>query len=195
MSMDRRNLGYVPLRDAIDRLFAGSVITPQVFGQESFPQADLYTTEDDVVVCMSIPGANPDDIHISVTGDTVTISGEVRHEHGNMPQTQQGQAQQGQGQQVQQGRQRQGHKVYYQEIWAGRFQRSFSLPIQVDADKANASFENGILTLSLPKAEATRPRKIQVQSRQTVQGQTAQQGGSGQGGSGQAENVPVSGSE
>jgi HSP20 family protein len=178
-------MGYVPLRDAIDRLFAGSVITPQVFGQESFPQADLYTTEDDVVVCMSIPGANPDDIQISVTGDTVTISGEVRHEHSNMPQ-----AQQGQSQQAQQGRQRQGHQVYYQEIWSGRFQRSFSLPIQVDADKANASFENGILTLTLPKAEATKPRKIQVQPRQTVQGQTAQQSGSTQ-----VENVPVSGGQ
>jgi HSP20 family protein len=188
MSIDRRNMGYVPLRDAIDRLFAGSVITPQVFGQESFPQADLYTTEDDVVVCMSIPGANPDDIQISVTGDTVTIAGEVRHEHSNMPQAQQ--SPQGQGQQAQQGRQRQGHQVYYQEIWSGRFQRSFGLPIQVDADKANASFENGILTLTLPKAEATKPRKIQVQSRQTVQGQTGRQGGSGQ-----SENVPVSGSE
>jgi HSP20 family protein len=184
-------MGYMPLRDAIDRLFAGSVITPQVFGQEGVPQADLYTTDDDVVVCMSIPGANPDDIQISVTGDTVTIAGEVRHEHGNMPQGQQGQAQQGQAQQgqVQQGRQRSGHQVYYQEIWSGRFQRSFTLPIQVDADKANATFENGILTLTLPKAEATRPRKIQVQPRQTVQGQTSQQSGSGI----QKENVPVSG--
>jgi HSP20 family protein len=176
-------MGYMPLRDAIDRLFAGSVITPQVFGQEGFPQADLYTTDDDVVVCMSLPGAKPDDIQISVTGDTVTISGEVRHEHGNLPQTQQGQ-----GQQSQQGRQRQGHQLYYQEIWSGRFQRSFSLPIQVDADKANAAFENGILTLTLPKAEATKPRKIQVQSGQTVQGRTGQQTS----GQIQKENVPVS---
>ena len=163
MAMDRwrRAGGYLPLRDAIDQLFEGSFTTPQLLGsQGGFPPVDLYVTDDDVVLEMAVPGAAPDDINISVTGDTVSVSGEVRN-----PQQQRGHA-------------------YLDEIWRGRFQRSFTLPIQVDADKAEASFENGLLELRLPKSEATRPRRVQVGSRQqTIQGETGQ--------SSQSESVPV----
>ena len=153
MAIDRgrRAGGYLPLRDAMERLFEGSVITPQVLaGQGAFPQVDVYLTEDSIVIEMAVPGANPDAINISVSGDTVTLSGEVSHPHS----TQKGQA-------------------YLEEIWRGKFQRSFTLPIQVDADKAEATFSNGILELILPKSEATRPRKIQVkQGQQTLQGES-----------------------
>ena len=156
MAMDRRRRGggYLPLRDAIDQLFEGSFTTPQLLGaQGGFPPVDLYVTDDDVVLEMAVPGATSDDINISVTGDTVSVSGEVRS-----PQQQRGHA-------------------YLDEIWRGRFQRSFTLPIQVDADKAEATFENGLLELRLPKSEATRPRKIQVGSRQqTIQGESSQSG-------------------
>lgn len=170
MAMDRRRRsgGYLPLRDAIDQLFEGSFITPQVFSaQGANTPVDLYVTEDDVVIDMAVPGANPDDISISVTGDTVTVSGEIKR-----PQ-QKGQA-------------------YVEEIWEGRFQRSFQLPIQVDANSADASFHNGILTLRLPKSEATKPRKIQVrqqQPQQTIQGESSR---SSQG-STETETVPVQG--
>jgi len=168
MGIDRRRRqgGYLPLRDAIDQLFEGSFITPQVFsGQAGNTPVDLYVTEEDVVVDMAVPGANPDDINISVTGDTVTVGGEIkRPEHKGQP--------------------------YLEEIFEGRFQRSFSLPIQVDANGAEASFHNGILTLRLPKSEATRPRRIQVRQQQpTIQGQSGQ---SSQG-STQSETVPVRG--
>jgi HSP20 family protein len=113
---------------------------------------------------MAIPGANPDEINVSVTGDTVTVSGEIKRERH---------AQKGQ--------------PYFQEIWQGQFQRSFQLPVQVDANKAEASFENGILTLTLPKSEETRPRKIQVKQQQTIQGQQSGQTGS------ERETVPVQG--
>ena len=178
MGIDRRQMtGYLPLRDAIDRLFAGSVISPDYFGtgtQGGFPPTNMHITDDDVVVTMAVPGAKPDDIQVSVTGDTVTASGEIRREEHGPSGQQQGQ---GRGQ------------TYFEEIWHGRFQRSFTLPIQVDADKATASFENGILRLTLPKAEATKPRKIQVNQRQTIEGQ----GQSGQQSQGnvQTETVPV----
>jgi HSP20 family protein len=131
---------YVPLRDAIDQLFEGSFITPQLMaGHQAFPPVDVHLTEDDLVLEMAVPGAQPDDINISVTGETVTVTGEIKREqHGQK------------GQQL------------AEEIWRGRFQRSFQVPIQVDANKAEASFENGILTLMLPKSEANKPRKIQI---------------------------------
>ena len=166
MAIDRNRRsqgGYVPLRTAIDQLFEGSFLNPQMFGtQAGFPQTDVHVSENDVTVEMAVPGANPNDINIQVTGDTVTISGEVKgHQEGQKGQT------------------------YVQEIWQGRFQRSFTLPVEVDANKAEANYENGILTLTLPKSESTKPRKIQVKSQHTVQGQTV--GGT------QQETVPVQG--
>jgi HSP20 family protein len=143
MGIDRRYISgtYLPLRDAIDRLMEGSVIAPGTFGSGGFPPADIYVTEDAVVVEMAIPGVNPDDLNISVTGDNVSISGEVKHQH----QGQKGQA-------------------ILSEVWRGKFQRAFTVPVEVDAGKADASYENGLLILTLPKSEATKPRKIQVKS-------------------------------
>lgn len=146
----RRVIGeHLPLRDVMERLFEGSFVTPQsVAGQGAFPPVDLSMTDDDVIVKLAVPGARQDDFSISVSGDTVTIVGEVKLEpHGEK------------------------EHAYILEIWQGKFQRSFRLPIQVDADKAEASFEQGILTLHLPKAEATKLRKIQIGKRHAVSGQ------------------------
>jgi HSP20 family protein len=141
MSIDRRYTGgYLPLREAMERLFEGSIIGPQFISQGGFPPADLFMTQDNVVIEMAIPGAKPDDINVSVTGDSVTISGEIAHERHT-----------GQGQQA-----------YIEELWRGKFQRTFTLPTRVDANKAAADVEHGVLTLTLPKSEATRPRRIQV---------------------------------
>lgn len=170
MAIDRRQTGnYLPLRDAMERLFAGSFIAPQSF-EGAFPQTDVSVTDDDVVVCMAIPGAKPDDINVSVTGDTVTINGEVKHSHKSGGK---------------------GSQTLISEIWSGQFHRSFTLPIAVDADKAEASFENGILTVTIPKSAATKPRKIQVkQQQQPLEGQTGQ---SGRQSSVQKEEIPVHG--
>jgi HSP20 family protein len=143
---------YVPLRDAIDQLFSGSFISPQMMsGQGGFPPANLRVTDDNVEIEMALAGANPEDVTISVSGDTVTISGEVtREQHDTKGRT------------------------YVEEIWVGSFQRSFTLPFPVDVDKANASFENGMLGLTLPKSEAARPRKVEVKTQRTIQGQKQQ---------------------
>src|SRR5690348_6224453 len=105
MGIDRRRFGggYLPLRDVIDQLFEGSVISPAMLGgQGGFPPVDMHVTDDDVVLEMAIPGAKPDNIDVSVTGDTVTISGEVtRREFAEKTQH------------------------FHDEIWRGRFQRSF----------------------------------------------------------------------
>jgi HSP20 family protein len=148
MAMDRRRIraGYVPLRDAIDQLFEGSFITPGSFsGQSGHPAVDLYVSDDDVVLEMALPGADPDDINVSVTGDTVTLSGEVKRLQ-----------------------RREKSQSFLDEIWEGKFQRSFQLPVRVDANAADASYNNGILVLRLPKSEATKPRKIQVKQQQSA---------------------------
>lgn len=196
MAIDRGrgdDFGYLPLRVALDRLFEGSFISPQSFGGGSsgrFPPADLFTTENDVVLKMAVPGANPEDINVSVTGDTVTVSGHMHHEHHTgAPSSGQTSGQTSQGAQGQtggqQGQNRPGHQHFIEEIWQGSFQRTFTLPIEVDANKANAGYHNGILTLILPKSEATKPRKIQVQPGQSQISQ-------GQGGRNvQTEKVPI----
>jgi HSP20 family protein len=144
MGIDRRRSGsnYLSLRDAMNSLFESSYITPRMFGEQSFfPTLNLHATDDDVVAEIAIPGANPDSINISVSGESVTVSGEVK------------------------GSQRKGRgQTYIQENWEGQFQRSFTVPYQVDSDAATASFENGVLCLTLPKAAAIKPRKIQVTS-------------------------------
>lgn len=166
MGLDRRRMtsSYFPLRDAIDRLFENSVIAPQGFTEQfGFPTAKVRATDDDVVVEMAVPGAKPDDINVSVTGDTVSISGEVKRE-----------------QHEQKG------QTYLDELFQGQFQRSFTLPFPVNADNASATFENGMLKLTLPKSEVVKPRKIQVSRQSTIEGQSQQQEGQVQ-----RETVPV----
>lgn len=169
MAIDRRNTGgFMPLRDAMDRLFAESFITP-TGTSGGWPPADLYTNDNDVVVEMSVPGANPDDIHVSVTGDSLTVSGDINREHQT----------------------KKGQEPYIHEIWHGKFQRSFTLPTEVDSNKADATFHNGILVVTMPKSEATKPRKIEVKAgqgkQQTIEGKASQTGQSNL----QTEQVPV----
>jgi HSP20 family protein len=143
---------YLPLRDAIDRLFEGSFISPQMMGgQGGFPPANVHVTDDDVVIEMAVAGAKPEDITISITGDTVTISGEVTREE-----------------------QHKKGQTYTEEIFVGSFQRSFTLPFPADVNNANASFENGMLKLTLPKSEAAKPRKVQVRHKRSLEGQAKQ---------------------
>lgn len=167
MSIDRRRTagGFVPLRDAIDQLFEGSFIAPNEMGN-GFPHSDMHVTENDVIVHMAIPGASPDDIAISVTGDILTVSGEVRRKQET-----------------------ERRHAYMEEIWRGRFQRSFGLPMQVDPNRADATFENGILTLTLPRAEATKPRRIQVRGAGSTIDGTSSQGSSSE--QGKTEHIEV----
>jgi HSP20 family protein len=102
----------------------------------------MYQTQDDIVVKAAIPGVKPDDINISVTGDILTIKGELKQEE-----------------KIEEG------GYLRQERRFGQFCREFSLPTQVSADKAKAEFEHGVLTLRLPKAEAVKPKSITVKAK------------------------------
>ena len=134
----------VSLRDAVNRLFEDSFIRPGAWplpfdgGNFSVP-ADVIETKDNVVVKMSAPGVKPEDIDISVVGDTLTIKGETKSEE-----------------QVEEG------SYIRKERRFGSYQRTLSLPASVTSDKAKAEFENGVLTLTLPKSEAAKPKSIKV---------------------------------
>jgi HSP20 family protein len=138
------------LRDAMDRLFEDSFVRPGYSrgepGIATLP-IDMYQTTDDVVVKAALPGFKPEEVDISITGDTVTIKGEHKEE-----------------QEVK------DEDYFYKERRYGTFSRSVTLPVQVKSDKAEAVFENGILTLTLPKAEAVKPKQIKVKAKAMLEG-------------------------
>jgi HSP20 family protein len=136
----------VTLRDAMDRLFDDAFTRPWSLtdGRRGMglPAVDLYQTDDDVVVKMSVPGIKPEDVQISVTGDTLSIKGELKEESDNK------------------------QKAYHirEQRW-GSFERTLTLPTDVKADKAQAEFENGVLTITLPKAEEVKPKTITLKAK------------------------------
>lgn len=131
----------VSLRDAVNSLLAESFVRPgqPAGGTPATLAVDVSETEGDYVVKASMPGIKPDDVQITVQGDTVTIRGESQAEE-----------------------EQQGETYHVRERRFGSVQRSFSFPSPVDADKASAAFEHGVLTLTLPKAESARPKQIRI---------------------------------
>jgi HSP20 family protein len=133
----------VKMSDAMDRLF------DNIYGHgwrvsDSFdvPAVDLYQTENEVVVKVSLPGMKAEDIQISVVSDVLTLQGETRMEE-----------------EIKEA------SYHIRERRNGTFSRSIQLPAPVQSDKAKAEFENGVLTLTLPKAEEIRPKTITVKAK------------------------------
>ena len=118
---------------------------------------DVYATEDAAVIIAAVPGLRPEDLELTVHQDTVSLSGTI----GNVADTEEAK----------------GATWYVHELWSGQFRRGFTLPFAVDADRAEASFDQGILKVVLPKAETAKPKKI------AIGGTTTQAIGSGNEGS------------
>ena len=103
---------------------------------------DLWETKDAYQLRADLPGVKADDLEINATSDSISISGGVKD----------------QAEVTEDGWLRQEQRV-------GKFQRAFSLPIAIDPARVEATFENGVLSLVLPKAEGTKPRMIKVNAR------------------------------
>jgi HSP20 family protein len=135
------------LRSTFDRLFDD--VRPFRIGggdESNYFPVDLVETGDDIVVKASLPGVKPEDIDISVTGQVLTLKGESREDK------------------------EENEKGYYRrERRHGTFVRQFSLPTEVDSQKAQATFENGVLRLSLPKADQAKPKTIKVNATSTLE--------------------------
>ncbi len=101
---------------------------------------DVYSTANELVIQASVPGVNPDDVEITIEGDTLTIKGETKAPLDNVD-------------------------YHIQERRFGPFARTLTLNVPVQADQAEAVFDKGVLTLTLPKAEEVRPKVIKVQSK------------------------------
>lgn len=131
------------LRDAMNRLFEESFLRPGAFGLESSPSAapvDVYETDNDLVLKASVPGLKPEDLDVTITGDVLTIKGEYKPEE-----------------QAEQQR-----NYLRQERRYGSFCRQLSLPTTIDANRVTATFDNGILTLQMPKREEVKPKSVKI---------------------------------
>jgi HSP20 family protein len=142
------------LRETMDRLFDRGVSRPWRLmtwdtGEGFFP-VDLYETDDDVVVKASLPGVRPEEVQISVTGDTLSIKAETKEEHEEKT-----------------------PNYYRKERHYGAMQRVLTLPVRVNADQANAEFDTGVLTLRLPKAPEVRAKTIEVKPKGVIEGKTS----------------------
>ena len=132
----------VSLREAMNSLLQDSFVRPATGlaagGGGTFP-LDVAENENEFVLHAQLPGVKPEEVQITVHGDTVLIRGETKAEED-----------------------RKGQTWHVRERRFGAFQRAVSLNAPIDADKAKADFENGVLTLTLPKAETARPKQIKV---------------------------------
>ena len=133
----------VSLREATDQLLEDSFVRPRRgWGQGTAEQPyqlplDVYTTPEEIIVSASLPGLTPDEVDISVEDNVLTISADIQAPLENVD-------------------------YVFQERPYGAFTRKLALNVPVEADKAEAIFENGVLTLTLPKAEEIKPKVIKV---------------------------------
>ena len=136
----------ISLREAMDRLFEESFVGwpgwREREGEERVMRLplDVYSTGDELIFIASVPGMEPDDVEITIEGDTLTIRGELKQpEHDGA--------------------------YIIRERPYGRFERVVNLNVPVNPDKAEATFENGLLKLRIPKAEAVKTKVIKVKTK------------------------------
>jgi HSP20 family protein len=137
------------LRDMMNRLMENAFVSPEQWsgdwsqfqGAANDPALDVTENNDAYTIKATLPGWKPENVDITFEGGTVTLKGEVSAENNeNEEQT----------------------RWHRREIRRTSFARSISLPTEVEADKANAEFEHGVLTLSLPKADVVKPKQIKI---------------------------------
>ena len=131
------------LREAMDLLFDDAFTRPiGSNGGSTTPAIDLYQTDEEVVVKAALPGLKAEDVQITVTDNVLTLRGEFKWENGQEEAT-----------------------YHIREQRYGSFERSIMLPVDVQTDKAKADFQNGVLTITLPKAEAVKPKTINIKAK------------------------------
>jgi HSP20 family protein len=132
--------GYNPLLDMqraqadLNRMFG----TMRFYPPPEFPLLNLWTNPDGAIVAAEVPGVSPDDLEISIRRDTVTLRGTRKGEPTD------------------------DAVVLRQERRTGSFARNMVLPFRVDAEKASAKFDRGVVTLTLPRPEEDKPHRISI---------------------------------
>lgn len=132
--------GLRSLQDEMNRAFSDSVDESVEKGVVSFtPAVDLVDTSEALQVKVELPGVYKEDMEITLKDDLLTIKGEKREE-----------------------KEEKGENRYYVERSYGSFSRTMTLPSNVQADQVKAAFANGILEITLPKAEDEKAREVHV---------------------------------
>jgi HSP20 family protein len=132
------------LRREMDSLwsrFFGESRIPRLFEEEWLPSVDISETKDNLVIKAELPGLEAKDIDVSMSGDVLIIKGEKKMEE-----------------------EKKDEHYHFRERYAGSFQRSLKLPAGVKSDDIGATFKNGVLTITLPKAEEAKKKKIEIKS-------------------------------
>jgi len=129
------------LQHEMNRLF-DATSQGRVFTAPSYPAINIWTNEDGQFLSAEMPGVHPDDIDIDVTGDALSISGVRKQDEVA----------------------KEAH-FHRRERSYGSFSRTVQLPFMVDTNKVEANFKNGILKISLPRAEADKPKRITIKSK------------------------------
>lgn len=140
------------LRQAMDRVFDESFVRPSraltLFGNGGHLPIDMYQTPDEVVVKASLPGVKPEDVDIDITDDILTIKGKTDGTE-----------------------EVKGEDYLYREHHHGSFVRSLNIPHTLQTDKAEATTENGILTITIPRAKEAKPKTIEVKANKAIEGE------------------------
>jgi HSP20 family protein len=129
------NRNYYPIRSIFDDFFFDDFPTIS-----NSPSANVWEENDTIHVEMAVPGLKKEDIDINITSDSVRISGSTKSEEKE-----------------------DDKKRYYYRSMETSFEQSFNLPTKVDSEKSKAKLEDGIIHLTLPKAEEVKPKKIEIQ--------------------------------
>ncbi len=136
---------FLALNDVMNQLMRNAFISPSTMLENGMngntPALDIAETKDAYTVKAQLPGWKPEDVDITFENGQLTLRGEWKDENEDK------------------GEEAKWHR---KEIRYGSFERTLMLPVEVEADKAQAHFENGVLTLTLPKAEIVKPKQIKI---------------------------------
>jgi HSP20 family protein len=130
------------VRRTMDRFFDDSYwhhANWRMFDGTLSAKVDIHQDDDNLYVTASLPGVRPEDVEVTLSGQTLTITGELKSDE-----------------------QVEREQYLYRERRTGAFNRALELPVAINGDAASATFENGLLRLTLPKAETEKPRQIKV---------------------------------
>ncbi|MCX8026864.1 MAG: Hsp20/alpha crystallin family protein [Thermodesulfovibrionales bacterium] len=106
-----------------------------------FPPYNVWLSDDKAIITTELPGITPSDIDLSVVGKVVTLKGERKADEL-----------------------KEGESYHRRERWYGRFNKSIELPYNIESNGVKATFQKGILTIELPRAEAEKPKKIEIKT-------------------------------
>lgn len=135
--------GLSDIQGEVNRLFDSFFGRPSVAAQGGrawMPLVDMHETKDDLTLRVDLPGVREKDVTVSITGDWLTIRGERRFEEEQT-----------------------GNQYLHVERVYGKFERRVQLPVAVQSDKVKATYRDGVLQITLPKAEEVKPKEVKIE--------------------------------